>query len=87
MILLSFNAFYGCEREIKPEEFGTEEVDFIYIGQSIHYVVGSEISFINKSIVGSTWDWSFGDGQVSNEKNPVYKYSNPGTYTVTLSVD
>ncbi len=87
LILLSFNAFYGCEREIKPEEFGTEEVDFIYVGQSIHYVVGSEISFINKSIVGSTWDWSFGDGQVSNEKNPVYKYSNPGTYTVTLSVD
>lgn len=31
------------------------------------------------------WNWDFGDGiGTSTEKNPVYTYSNPGTYTVSL---
>lgn len=31
------------------------------------------------------WEWSFGDGRNSNEKNPVHRYESPGTYLVTLS--
>ncbi len=34
----------------------------------------------------NTWSWSFGDGSYSNEKNPVYTYSEPGSYTVSLKV-
>lgn len=30
------------------------------------------------------WRWDFGDGQASNEKNPVHVYNKPGTYTVCL---
>jgi len=33
-----------------------------------------------------TWLWDFGDGSSSNEQNPVHAYSEPGTYTVTLTV-
>lgn len=33
-----------------------------------------------------TWDWSFGDGQTSNEQNPTHSYSSPGDYTVTLEL-
>lgn len=32
------------------------------------------------------WYWEFGDGGTSKEQNPVYTYSNPGTYDVTLRV-
>ncbi|HOJ96756.1 MAG TPA: PKD domain-containing protein, partial [Methanospirillum sp.] len=32
------------------------------------------------------WSWVFGDGGTSLEKNPVYTYNNPGTYTVNLTV-
>jgi hypothetical protein len=32
------------------------------------------------------WAWDFGDGGVSAEQNPVHVYTNPGTYTVGLSV-
>lgn len=32
------------------------------------------------------YNWSFGDGEISNDANPRYRYSFPGTYTVTLTV-
>ncbi|MDR9817470.1 MAG: PKD domain-containing protein [Candidatus Methanoculleus thermohydrogenotrophicum] len=34
----------------------------------------------------TTWEWDFGDGATSTEKNPVHTYTEPGTYTVTLTV-
>lgn len=34
----------------------------------------------------SSWDWSFGDGQISEEVNPVVNYINPGVYNVSLLV-
>ncbi|MGD8627540.1 MAG: S8 family serine peptidase, partial [bacterium] len=33
-----------------------------------------------------TWDWTFGDGGTSTAQNPSHQYSNPGTYTVSLTV-
>jgi PKD repeat protein len=32
------------------------------------------------------WNWNFGDGNVSSQKNPQYTYPGPGTYSVTLNV-
>ena len=32
------------------------------------------------------YNWSFGDGETSKEKNPVHLYSEPGSYQVTLTV-
>lgn len=32
------------------------------------------------------WMWNFGDGEASEEQNPVYSYSRSGTYSVTLVV-
>ncbi|MDR2855325.1 MAG: PKD domain-containing protein [Methanomicrobiales archaeon] len=32
------------------------------------------------------WEWSFGDGSSSAEKNPVHIYQSPGVYTVSLMV-
>lgn len=82
-----FAVFASCENEIKTEEFASVGVDFRYQSTSIDYVIGEEISFINKSIVGSSYEWHFGDGQTSNEKDPVHKYTTPGTYKVKLIVD
>ncbi|WP_010417262.1 PKD domain-containing protein [Anaerophaga thermohalophila] len=79
----------GCESDdIEAVDFAPEAVDFVYESPSvIHYVVGEEISFINKSIVEGQWHWDFGDGSTSTERDPVHKYSEPGTYTVILSVN
>lgn len=38
--------------------------------------------------VGDTvfnWQWDFGDGNTSTQKNPTHAYSNPGFYTVKLT--
>jgi large repetitive protein len=33
----------------------------------------------------TSWSWDFGDGNTSVEQNPVYTYSVPGTYSVSLN--
>jgi PKD repeat protein len=42
--------------------------------------------FVDKSTLAASWEWNFGDGQTSAEPNPTHTYTNPGTYTVSLTV-
>ena len=44
------------------------------------------VSFTDQS-TGSpaSWRWTFGDGNTSNEKNPVHTYNKSGRYTVSLT--
>lgn len=45
------------------------------------------VQFINKSInaVDGSYLWDFGDGNTSVVKNPTYTYTEPGTYSVSLT--
>jgi extracellular elastinolytic metalloproteinase len=47
---------------------------------------GLTVSFANTSTGGSTNNWNFGDGNTSTQAAPQHTYTNPGTYTVTLTV-
>jgi len=47
-------------------------------------VNGLIASFTNTSANASTYSWDFGDGQTSNQPNPVHSYADCNTYTVTL---
>ncbi|RKY17560.1 MAG: hypothetical protein DRP63_03475, partial [Planctomycetota bacterium] len=47
------------------------------------------VTFTDKSTpAGSivSWRWDFGDGSTSTDQNPTHNYSNPGWYTVRLTV-
>ncbi|MFC2107223.1 PKD domain-containing protein [Bacteroidota bacterium] len=34
----------------------------------------------------NAWTWYFGNGDISNDQDPLYTYNDPGTYTVSLVV-
>lgn len=48
------------------------------------------VRFTDRSVPGPSpirsWSWSFGDGTVSSDRNPVKTYTSPGNYTVRLTV-
>ena len=50
------------------------------------YVPDDKVHFINRSTDATKYYWEFGDGSTSEEKNPSYVYTDPGLYTVSLSV-
>lgn len=45
------------------------------------------VSFTNTSLLGMTYQWSFGDGGMSTADNPTYIFNVPGVYTVTLTAN
>ncbi len=51
---------------------------------------GSVTHFTDLSVANSgtllTWNWDFGDGSTSNEKNPTHTYQESGSYNVSLNV-
>jgi gliding motility-associated-like protein len=51
--------------------------------------IGDTIEFINKSLVKSatTYQWDFGDGATSTDKDPVHVYATGGTYNVMLILE
>lgn len=46
---------------------------------------GKEVHFINKSSNADSYQWEFGDGNMSTEEAPDYNYNFDGTYQVTLT--
>jgi hypothetical protein len=46
------------------------------------------VNFTDQSPYSPTsWDWSFGTGDVSSDQNPTYVYNDPGIFDVSLIVD
>ena len=48
-------------------------------------VNGLTVTFANRTRNAATWEWSFGDGATSTERNPEHTFDEAGTYTVTLT--
>jgi uncharacterized protein (TIGR02145 family) len=49
--------------------------------------VGETVSFIDTSdFEGLEWNWDFGDGSVSDEKNPSHTFATEGLHNITLEI-
>ncbi|NJO25181.1 MAG: PKD domain-containing protein, partial [Bacteroidia bacterium] len=46
--------------------------------------VDEPIQFTDLSVPADNWLWDFGNGATSTQKDPLYQYPAPGTYTVKL---
>lgn len=66
----------------KPDAEFTTNSEQICVSDSISF---ADASTAPNSTVNS-WFWDFGDGTASNLQNPAKKYSNSGTYPVTLYI-
>jgi gliding motility-associated-like protein len=81
---------YGCYDTIVKKNFITvwpkPLADFTF-GPQPTDIYESEIEFMNHTIGGNTYDWTFGDGGTSTEVNPVHMYADSGKYPVTLYVE
>ncbi len=59
--------------------------DFITTPDSVE--IGNSVQFFNNSTGDIiSYLWNFGDGETSNEENPIHIYSQIGIYSVTLTV-
>jgi len=57
-----------------------------FVADRTQVSAGEVVSFTDLSKNSPTaWDWNFGDGSESSEKNPQKAYAAKGVYTVTLS--
>jgi PKD repeat protein len=45
---------------------------------------GRRVTFTNTSIDADTFNWIFGDGDSSNQKDPIHEYANAKSYSVKL---
>lgn len=50
-------------------------------------VLDKTVLFTNTSLYGGTYEWDFGDGEISNDPNPTHVYDMDGEYIVVLTVE
>ncbi|MCH7410747.1 gliding motility-associated C-terminal domain-containing protein [Belliella sp. DSM 111904] len=73
-----------------PTFTGSARVDFEY--RKLAFVSDPEV-LVNDSIAFTSymsnefilWEWDFGDGKVSSEKDPIHSFAKEGAYTVKLT--
>jgi PKD repeat protein len=93
VVVLVSGAYAGCGIDTNPYDNdpgplpnGYFPPSPVFFGNPVQGYAPLEVSFTDKSTnVPTNWAWNFGDGQSSNDKNPVHIYQSPGTFTVMLS--
>jgi gliding motility-associated-like protein len=76
---------YGCMDSLQQTIRVLQRAIVDFIPDSV--CLEENIAFINTSQSfqdSTTYSWNFGNGQVSQDKNPIYTYPNHGTYQVVL---
>lgn len=78
--------FNGCQDSI----FVDVSDDLPYPFAAFEYriggenVLGQEVQFLNNSVGTTQWTWYYGNGETSNEEDPLYRYERAGDYLVQL---
>jgi PKD repeat protein len=93
LMILVPAAYAGCSIDPNPYDNNPGPLPSGYYppvadfsGEPVLGYVPLDVRFSDQSTnIPLYWSWSFGDGQSSNEKNPVHTYQSPGTYPVTLT--
>jgi PKD repeat protein len=85
-VRLTTTSFFGCESYVEKNiVVYPHPVPMFTATPATQTFPEATVTFGNLT-TGANWDylWRFGDGSISAEANPVYTYSGPGSYNVTL---
>lgn len=52
----------------------------------VYPTVDAEVSFTDKSIGATSWNWAFADGSTSAARHPTHRFGSVGDYKVRLSI-
>lgn len=63
-----------------------KDPQYPFSAQISYSLVGRQAAFAALVNGSDSYQWDFGDGETSTERNPVHVYKNSGFYTVTLKV-
>ncbi|MGB9835676.1 MAG: PKD domain-containing protein, partial [Candidatus Saccharicenans sp.] len=75
----------GANKTSSEQKVGELTANFVF--QPAVTEEGMEVQFTDMSTGNPTsWNWNFGDGGTSSEKNPKHIYTKSGTYNITLEV-
>ena len=82
----------GCLVEVSREvemPLAFTEADFTYtvisLGTIGEILVNDPVQFLDQTLGNVvSWEWDFGDGNTSTDRNPVHTYKKPGVYVITL---
>ena len=67
-----------CISNLPPVTDFTAKKTFVFLGDNVQFQD-------HTASAAQTWDWDFGETGSSTEVNPIYQYSLPGTYSVSLT--
>jgi glucose/arabinose dehydrogenase len=81
---------YGCAGPVDrgARVFRVRWTGYAAFGADVSARDRRTVTFVDRSDVpGATvWNWDFGDGTFSSERNPLHTYAQAGTYAVRLAV-
>lgn len=86
-VVLTVTDDWNCQNTLEiPEAVSVTQPYAKFKGDTLGCTI-STINFLNQSHgTGLTYEWNFGDGEISTEKNPTHDYLLEGVFTVCLTV-
>lgn len=75
--IIEATLFQSCDEEDRPV--------FPLSATIFHSIDGKQVAFTALTHSAVSWLWDFGDGNTSDEQNPVYVYEEGGYYIATLT--
>ena len=84
LILLPVLLMTGCEKYELGYPAASTVADFTFSVGNDGYAP-AQVTFTNKSLNATGYNWDFGNGLTSTDENPVTFYETPGLYSVTLT--
>ena len=85
ILMLLMAVIFSCGKDDEQTPLPSTLADFSFSGDN-NFNIPCNVQFTNMSLLATSYQWDFGNGQSSTDENPVMRYETAGTFTVTLTV-